>query len=72
VLDRTSGLDDGREFLGRLAASNMKGIDGGEVLGSERIEVGPRLLERPEYPIAEATESVVGFNLLADGAFSAG
>ena len=67
MFDRISGLDDGREFLGCLAASNMKGIDRGEVLGSERIEVGPRLLERLEYPIAEATESVVGFNLLADG-----
>jgi len=45
----------------------MKGIDGGEVLGGERIEVCPRLRKCSEYPVAETTQSVVRFDVLADG-----
>ncbi len=45
----------------------MEGVDGGEVLESECVEVCPRLLEGSEDAIAQTPESVERFNLLAEG-----
>jgi len=64
VFDGTSGFDDGGEFFGGFATSHMKGVNGGEVLESECVEVCPRHCERLEDPIAEIAEFVVRFNLL--------